>query len=296
MGTRAGGGARWNDETQSWERTPADGGTAPPVPGTPPLLPPPAYAPEVPAGGYDPVYGAGPGGAVPGRSRVPGPVVAGVVAALVAGAAVGGWMTWRGDRDAPPPAAGGPAASVSPTGGPDGTEPSGGESGASPTPSGDATSATPSDGAPPPGYWVGEDLKGFTIAVPKDWNRTENEQGVFFNAPDGRSLIQVFVIEGAGTTPYEALRGASAQGGADKPGYEELSLGPVTGEPGAPSDAAELVYAYDREGGRRKVVDRAFTAPDGNRYAILAAGPEGDWPLQRERLRVALDFFRPGAY
>ncbi|MGY3338325.1 hypothetical protein ACVW0K_004424 [Streptomyces filamentosus] len=313
---------------------------APPVPPVAPVSPPPpAYAPgpgaehgqgHGPEGGYGhgqgygheggygygqeygQGYGPGSGhvlgevaGAVPGRSRARGPVAAGLAAALVAAAAVGGWLLWRGDgRDAPDPAAGGPAVSVSPTGEPtdqltDGPTdtPTGSEE---PTPSGDTSSATatdvPMDDVPPPGYRAQEDLKGFTIAVPEDWNRTENEQGVFFNAPDGKSLVQVYVIQDAGMTPYEALRGASAQGRADKPGYEELSLGPVTGEPGAPADAAELVYAYDREGGRRKVVDRAFTAADGNHYAVLVAGPEGDWPLQRERLRVALDFFRPGAH
>ncbi|MCZ0980971.1 hypothetical protein O1L60_23740 [Streptomyces diastatochromogenes] len=147
---------------------------------------------------------------------------------------------------------------------------------------------------PPPGYHGVEDPEGFTIAVPEGWNRTESDQGVFYNAPDGLSLVQVFVVKEAGLTPYEALRGASEDGRTNKPGYEELSLERVTGEPGAPADSAELVYSYDRAGGRRKVVDRAFTAPDGTHYAILAAGPETSWPQQRDILRVALDYFTPG--
>lgn len=104
------------------------------------------------------------------------------------------------------------------------------------------------------------------------------------------------VVE-AGLTPYEALRAASEDGRANKPGYQEISLERLTGEPGVPADSAELVYAYARDdGSRRKVVDRAFTAADGNHYTILAAGPEGEWPKQRESLRVALEFFRPGAH
>ncbi|MGW6394568.1 hypothetical protein ACWFR1_29595 [Streptomyces sp. NPDC055103] len=235
--------------------------------------------------------------------------MAGVAVAVLAAGSVGTWLLWGRSDDGRDPAAGGPAASVSaplettPSDGPADTEPpygtdspsgSASSSDAS-SPSGSA-STQPTDGVPPPGYGVQKDLKGFTVAVPDGWHRTESDQGVFYNAPDGKSLLQVYVVTEPGMTPYEALRGASDDGRANKPGYEEVSLDRVTGEPDAPADAVELVYAYDREGGRRKVVDRAFTAADGNHYAILSAGPEADWPKQREVLRVALEFFRPGAY
>ncbi|MEU4273728.1 serine/arginine repetitive matrix protein 2 [Streptomyces tanashiensis] len=297
------GGARWNDETQSWESggsgsgpvaSPGGGPVAPPPP------PPPAYAPEftpeyVPeSGGWQ--YPAPPAPAPRPRSRAA--LAAGVAAAVIAAGSVSAWMVWgRGDANGP---AAGPAASVSAPPAPSGTEePTSGTPSdtASETPTESSTpTSTSTDGVPPPGYRVQEDLKGFTIAVPDGWDRTESDQGVFFNAPDGRSLVQVFVIQEAGITPYEALRGASEDGRSNKPGYEEIGLERVTGEAGAPADSAELVYAYDRDGGRRKVVDRAFTAADGNQYAILAAGPEADWPKQREVLRVALTFFTPGAH
>lgn len=312
--------ARWNDETQSWETVgggvPASGPSPSPMPMpmptptpgpvVPPPPPPPSYAPEyVPeTGEWQYVTAPGPAG----RPRARGAVAAGVAAAVLAAGSVGSWLLWGRGEDGNAPGAGGPAASVSaplestssddPTDGSTDTEtpyetdsPSD-----SPTPSGSATSS-PADDVPPPTYKVQKDLKGFTIAVPEGWHRTESDkEGVFYNAPDGKSLLQVFVVTEPGMTPYEALRGASDDGEANKPGYVEIGLDRVTGEPDAPADSAELVYAYDREGGRRKVVDRAFTAADGNHYAILAAGPETDWPKQREVLRVALQFFRPGAY
>ncbi|MFF8838559.1 hypothetical protein [Streptomyces sp. NPDC015130] len=253
----------------------------------------------------------------PGRGR--GAVAAGVAVAVLAAGSVGTWLLWGRGEDGNG-AAGGPAVSVSvpgtldttsseyPTDGPTDTEPSygtdsptspatdsptGSPTGA-PTPSGSAGGST--GGAPRPGYRVQKDLKGFTVAVPEGWDRTESDQGVFYNAPDRKSLLQVYVVTEPGMTPYEALRGASEDGRANKPGYVEISLGRVTGDPAAPADAVELVYAYSREDGRRKVVDRAFTAADGNHYAILAAGPESAWPEQREVLREALRFFRPGAH
>ncbi|MFD3533142.1 hypothetical protein [Streptomyces sp. NPDC058664] len=268
----------------------------------------PQYAPEFT---YDPdhvpaqvsVYVPGAGGrqypasgtAAPAtRPRARAAVVAGVAVAVLAAGSVGGWLLWGGD-DARLPAAGGPPASVPVV--PETTGATGATAPASDTPSPSGTSTAPTDDVPPPGYRAVEDLKGFTVAVPEGWDRTESDQGVFYNAPDRRSLLQVFVVTEAGLTPYEALRGASEDGRANKPGYQEISLERVTGEAGAPADSAELVYAYTRDdGSRRKVVDRAFTAEDGNHYAILAAGPESAWPKQREVLRVALAFFRPGAY
>ncbi|MFF1507643.1 hypothetical protein [Streptomyces sp. NPDC058326] len=252
------------------------------------------YVPE--AGGWQP----SPPGTAPQatRSRSRAAVVAGVAVAVLAAGSVGGWLLW-GRGDAQPPAAGGPPASVpvvpETTGPTDPTDPTDTTDPAAPSSSG--TSASPTADVPPPGYRAVEDLKGFTVAFPDGWDRTESDQGVFYNAPDRKSLLQVFVVTEGDLSPYEALRGASEDGRANKPGYQEISLERVTGEAGAPADSAELVYAYTRDdGSRRKVVDRAFTAADGNHYAILAAGPESAWPKQREVLSVALRFFRPGAH
>ncbi|MFC7977615.1 hypothetical protein ACFUT3_20550 [Streptomyces cinereoruber] len=320
-GGGGGGGARWNDETQSWETIAGTGTPAPgpgPVGGPGPLLPPlppppPPTAPEyVPGPGHSPGHGPQytsehgpqyvpetgewqyappPPPPPPSRSPARTAVAAGVAAAVLAAGSVGGWLLWGGDGDGKNPAAAPPGSVSAPEGTPETTE----TPPDAPTPA-PTTSATPSDDVPPPGYRAVKDLKSFTIAIPEDWHRTESDQGVFYNAPDGRSLLQVFVVTEDGLTPYEALRGTSRDGKATKPGYEEISLERITGEPDAPADTVELVYAYDRDGGRRKVVDRAFTAPDGNHYAILAAGPEEDWPKQREVLRVALEFFEPGPY
>ncbi|MFF4173192.1 hypothetical protein [Streptomyces sp. NPDC001744] len=333
MSGHGGGGAdglRWNDETQRWETgngpgapvtgngpgAPATGngagsggGSGPVVPPQPPPPEyPPAYGPEYgPEGGpayapaygpeYTPVHGPGADGRPyapvlpppPSRPRPRAALAAGVAVAVLAAGSAGTWLVWGRD-DGKPPAAGPPVSATAAT-----EEPPPGSTGDTPSPSVSATS-TPSDDVPPPGYRAVKDLKSFTIAIPEGWNRTESDQGVFYNAPDGRSLLQVFVVTERGLTPYEALRAVSENSRTAKPGYEEIGLERVTGDPDAPADAAELVYAYSREGGRRKVVDRAFTAEDGNHYAILAAGPEADWPKQREVLRVALDFFRPGPY
>ncbi|KKZ69389.1 hypothetical protein VO63_34485 [Streptomyces showdoensis] len=224
-------------------------------------------------------------GPVPGSGRSRHAVVAGVVAAVLAAGGVGGWLVWGGDGDGKG-TAGPPAVTSTAT---DGPGPSSGQDSGTPSdPASPSGGPAATDREPPPGFHTVEDPEGFTIAVPVNWNRTSSAtEGVFYHSPDGKSLVQIFTLAAPGTPPYESLRQTSGNLAA-KPGYQELSL-----ERTGPGDAAELVYAYDREEGRRKVVDRAFTGTDGRQHAILVAGPETDWPQQRGTLTTALEFFRP---
>ncbi|MFF0433218.1 hypothetical protein ACFYU9_13450 [Streptomyces sp. NPDC004327] len=209
-------------------------------------------------------------------------MAAAVVAVLVAGG-VGGWLLWGRDSGTGPGPTAGPSATAS--------EAPVTSSGAPSASDSASDSASPSEGAPPPGTRLVEDVAGFTIAVPEGWNRTTSGASVFYNAPDGASLVQVFTIDEPGLSPYDALRETSRNLAEKNPGYQEISLERT----GTDGKEAELVYAYDRTEGRRKVVDRAFTGSDGRQYAVLAAGPETDWPGQRETLDTALRFFKPGS-
>ncbi|MYT33261.1 hypothetical protein GTY73_31850 [Streptomyces sp. SID8354] len=153
-------------------------------------------------------------------------------------------------------------------------------------------SASASATAVPSGSHLVHDEKGFTLAVPDDWRRELRSTGVFYTSPDGRSLLQIFQITEPDLTPRQALEQAS-KGLAGNPGYKELGLEPRQGPPGP--DGAQLTYAYDsdRLGVRVRAVDCAFTVPDGRQFAVLALGPDADWPRQAEVQRIALDSFAP---
>ncbi|MFG3346744.1 hypothetical protein ACGF1Z_16960 [Streptomyces sp. NPDC048018] len=209
-------------------------------------------------------------------------MIAGVVVGVLAAGSVGGWLLWgRGGSDDGKGSGATAAPSAPATSGP--------ASGADGGPSGTASdSPSPSDGVPPAGFRLVRE-SGFALAVPEGWNRTSSGSSVFYNAPDGLGLVQVYSLDEPGITPYEALRQTSRDLAAKNPGYREISLTRT----GAGEDAAELVYSYDRTEGRRKVVDRAFVGGDGRQYAVLAAGPESAWPEQRRTLDTALEFFTP---
>ncbi|MFJ9578686.1 hypothetical protein ACIRQF_20225 [Streptomyces sp. NPDC101191] len=235
------------------------------VPPVPPM--PPQAAPGAPAGGR------------PGARNA---VIAGVVVAVLAAGSVGGWFLWgRGGTDDGKGRGTTAAPGVSATSG-SATDADGAPTG---TPS---DSPSPSDGVPPAGFRLVEE-SGFTLAVPEGWNRTASGSSVFYNAPDGLGLVQVYRLDEPEITPYEALRQTSRDLAAKNPGYREISLART----GPGDESVELVYSYDRTEGRRKVVDRAFVAGDGKQYAVLAAGPESAWPEQRKTLDTALEFFEP---
>ncbi|MER0482154.1 hypothetical protein ABR737_28100 [Streptomyces sp. Edi2] len=325
---KRGGQARWNDETQSWEK-----GTPAPAPYTGPMPPRPSFTPSAtpsvggaatggaPAGGT--ATGGAPAGSVPSPVTdplaapaydpeplfapdslyAPAPVaepapgfrhrtalVAGAAVAVIAAAAGGGYLIWGHTGDDPATAR--PAAR---------TKATASQNTASAPPSGESSGATDGTKTPTPlstelpdGYRLVHDEKGFTLAVPGTWKRSERRTGVFYTAPDDRGLLQIFEVNEPDTTPYEALETAS-RGLSGNPGYKEISLEPL-GYPGPGVDAAQLVYAYDSErlGERVKVVDCAFTAADGRQFAVLVLGPEADWPEQEETQQNILRSFVPG--
>ncbi|MEW9520547.1 hypothetical protein [Streptomyces tubercidicus] len=246
---------------------------------------PSSYPGALPDPAADPFLTPGPGaGYAPGVRRRTG-LVAGTAVAVIAAAVGGGYLLWgHGDE---PAAARPPARTKTHT-----------QSGTATAPPSGATNSTAPGRAPtltdlPDGYHLVHDEKGFTLAVPGTWTRSERKTGVFYTSPDDHGLVQIFEISNPEITPREALQQAS-EGLSGNPGYEEISLEPL-GFPGPGIDANQLVYAYDskRLGMRVKVVDCAFTAADGRQFAVLVLGPEEDWPEQEWTQQIALRTFVP---
>ncbi|WP_031068284.1 hypothetical protein [Streptomyces sp. NRRL WC-3742] len=129
-----------------------------------------------------------------------------------------------------------------------------------------------------------QDAAGFTLTVPDGWQRRVDGTSVFYDSPDGSSLIQVFSM---GTdSPYNQAVATDASLAANPsrfPGYRKLSL---TQTPGG---GAVLEYAYDLAGkGVRHTVDQMVTTPDGQVYALLVAGPETGWPTPLRDVQQSL--------
>ncbi|MGW2667365.1 hypothetical protein ACWC5F_04795 [Streptomyces sp. NPDC001272] len=271
------GGLAW------YERPGGPGWGPPPAPeaGLPPLPPPHAWAPQSPP---PPPPAREPGGRA-GQWRTP--LLVGVAAAVIGGASVAAWMLLGGKDGAPAADARPPAHSATASTTPQPT---------APQPTAPSTSASGSPGnSPSPGYTVAHNNQaGFSVAVPTGWGPSYDEQGsgAFYRPPGGdrSALLQVFRIsEPASTSSCELLRTASEGLSRGTSAYQQLSVDPVSGS------ACELVYEYDsaESHGRRRGMERIITTPDGDRWALLAAGPSTDAVTTRANLTAALESFRP---
>ncbi|MFJ3978466.1 hypothetical protein [Streptomyces sp. NPDC090021] len=305
------GPRRWDAQAQRWVVDPAPAGPAsgaaaglPPLPPQPPTAPP-AYDPLGPVGQapppppYEAPPGppgppAGPSGPVRGRWLTP--ATAGIAVASVAIGAAAVWFVARDTGDAD--RAGEKNGTVT-SGAP--TEPGGSPSPSRSAPTGSPTGAAGPTGTPTPGpagtaagggaHETRQDTAGFTIAVPAGWVREELREGVFYRSPDRTALIQVFRVSEPELTPLAAVRQASTHLRAATRGYEEISVGPVSGASGA----AELVYQYNSEESRgvRRGVERVLVAADGGKWAVLTAGPAAEWQATQDHHAAALAAFRP---
>ncbi|MCP3755438.1 hypothetical protein [Streptomyces sp. TBY4] len=216
-------------------------------------------------------------------------------AVAVAALAIGAATVWFVARDSgeQPPAQAGPPASSAPAGGdavgtPESTE----EPTRSPSPTGTGSpTATPSPSGSDTAHETVSDPKGFTIAVPSGWLREDGTTGVFYRSPDRAALVQIFQVSEPGLTPLAAVQGASTYLRAQTTGYQEIRVGAAQGAP----EGGELVYEYDsaESHGRRRGVERVFVAQDGKKWAVLTAGPAGEWTLTQAHHKAALAAFRP---
>ncbi|MFF5446064.1 serine/arginine repetitive matrix protein 2 [Streptomyces sp. NPDC012888] len=297
------GGAVVPPEAPATPPAPAPGsGTAGPAPDAPAWWAPAA---PVTAPAAEPLWrvpAPGGGGTPPHpRGRRLGPVVAGVAVAAVA---LGAAAVWLVPGDGAPRPEGRENVSAAPTtpgteSGPapgptsEPSEPTSAPTSAPVTPSPGGDGSDGSDGSDGRRHDTVTDPAGFTLAVPHGWTREDSANGVFYRSPDRTALIQVFRVTEPDLTPLEAVRAASGGLRKGTPNYREISVGPAPGDP----SAAELVYEYDSEEskGRRRGVERVFVADDGGKWALLAAGPAGEWTVTRQDLTAALEAFRVSA-
>ncbi|MET9695776.1 hypothetical protein ABZY31_02485 [Streptomyces sp. NPDC006529] len=246
----------------------------------------PLYPPAPPL--YPGPDGRGPDG--PPRRWLT-PATAGIAVAAVAIGAAVVWFVLRDSGGAAPDQAHGTGTpSVSASASPDPTgSASDGPSAVASASAGPSASASAS--ASSAGHVTLEDPKGFTVAVPRGWTRDDPGNGVFYRSADRSSLLQVFRVVEPELSPLDAVKGASADLRNRTSGYTEVKVGAVPGGSGA----CELVYEYDsaESHGRRRGVERVFFAQDGNKWALLAAGPAGEWETTQDHLTAAVGAFRP---
>lgn len=214
----------------------------------------------------------------------------GVVLAVV-GVCFGIWaFAWKDEPEPPPPAttSQGESAPVDPgSTAPEEEFPTGTDSG---TESG--------SGALPDGYDEVPDEEGFSVAVPTGWSRESSPSKfgidiVNYRSPDGLRRLQIFQL--MEDSPYGSLQAAQTES-SKLDGYELIDLVEI---PSSPYPAAEHEYRASEIAGEsdtgsvRHAIDHRFEATDGNRYALVAYGPDSADGAERELVDTAVAWFCP---
>ncbi|MFE5541008.1 hypothetical protein [Streptomyces sp. NPDC056492] len=146
----------------------------------------------------------------------------------------------------------------------------------------------------PDGYKVLRSAgSGFRVAVPDDWQLSTSESGgavgTVFRPEQGRgSLLQVFPVTGGSDNACEVLvEGTKELSSRD--GYRRLSLGAKD------TTGCEIVYEIpDGETkGTAHAIGRLTVASDGSRWVLMGFAPVAEAKAVRTRMAAALGSFRP---
>ncbi|MFD7839564.1 protein kinase [Streptomyces sp. NPDC059761] len=161
----------------------------------------------------------------------------------------------------------------------------------SPFPS--SASAVGADAKPAPaGYRTVSDAEGFSLAVPNGFQRSTDDQRVFYVSPDGAFRIGVKTKPAASEGPVTVMRLSHASGPATNPGYRDGSVVPTTHN-GLPAALWEFTWnGFTAAEGARHTFDVCWEE-NGRMYDVWVSAPVGRLPQARSHFDAALDSFTP---
>ncbi|MFD0379575.1 serine/threonine-protein kinase [Streptomyces sp. NPDC127112] len=145
----------------------------------------------------------------------------------------------------------------------------------------------------PAGYRRVADPAGFGLAVPQDFQRTTDDQRVFYVSPDGAFRIGIKVTPASPGGPLAAMRRSDANGPSNNPGYRANTIVPTTHD-GLPAALWEFTWnGFSPAEGARHTYDLCWDE-NGRMYDVWVSAPVGRLTEARAHFDTALDSFTPG--
>jgi hypothetical protein len=146
-------------------------------------------------------------------------------------------------------------------------------SGASPTSPPSTSPASTASPIVPPSYTPFR-LSGagvtISVPVPTGWQRSGNATRVDFRDATGQILLRVELQQRMASTARQAWEAADRNARATFQGYRLLG---ITDVPGVGDSAADWRFSFERDGVRRRVVDRGILSGDAG-LAVYYSAPE----------------------
>ncbi|MGW8779239.1 serine/threonine protein kinase, partial [Streptomyces sp. NPDC055796] len=162
------------------------------------------------------------------------------------------------------------------------------------TASASAPAPSPASAKPAPaGYRSVSEAEGFSLAVPNGFQRSTDDQRVFYVSPDGAFRIGVKAKPAASEGPVTVMRLSHASGPATNPGYRDGTVVPTTHN-GLPAALWEFTWnGFTAAEGARHTFDLCWEE-NGRMYDVWVSAPVGRLPEARSHFDAALDSFAAG--
>ncbi|MFK0188596.1 protein kinase [Streptomyces rubiginosohelvolus] len=172
---------------------------------------------------------------------------------------------------------------------------SGGTSAGS-TPSAPGTTPEPTSPASevPDGWHRVDDPAGFSLVVPKGWERQVNEGQIDYTPDDGAHRIRISVDPDPDFDhPYLHMENMEEQLSTRLPGYQRIGMEKNTfrDRPGA---LWEFTWneTKDHAGPRHGIDQMYYGGPGGPEYALYLTAPQEGWEASREKFDIMLRSWR----
>ncbi|MEV0737145.1 serine/threonine-protein kinase [Streptomyces sp. NPDC050549] len=187
-----------------------------------------------------------------------------------------------------------------------GADRAGDSASAPPTPSASATPGGGSgQGAVPDGWERREDPVGFSISLPKGWERSvsidqDGLQQVDYTPDKGKHLVRVAVDTAPDfSTSYAHMKDLDQRVSARLVDYKRLSLKEelFRDQPGVRWEYTWTALAKDAPHyfpGPYRAIDVGYMDSKGTEYAIYSASPAADWATTSKQFDVILRSFQEG--
>jgi hypothetical protein len=151
-------------------------------------------------------------------------------------------------------------------------------------------------GGVPDGWERVDDPQGFSLVLPKGWQRQVEDTQVDYTPDNGEHFVRIAVDDAPDfDTPYTHLLDLEEQLGRLQD-YRRVGLEENTfrDRPGALWDFTWTALPKDTEfPGPRRAIEQAYLGRDGVEYVIYMSAPAADWDTAKERFDTILRSWRP---
>ncbi|GAA3126120.1 serine/threonine-protein kinase [Streptomyces rectiviolaceus] len=152
-------------------------------------------------------------------------------------------------------------------------------------------------GGIPQGWHRVHDAEGFSLMLPKGWEREADGNQIDYTPDHGRHFVRIGIDRNSTfESPYTHQLDLEKNLSPKLPAYKRLQLDQNTfrDRPGALWEFSWTAGANDTTAGPRRAIEQTYLSRDGVEYVIYMSSPAADWSTARRQFDAMLRGWREG--